>query len=63
MVTNVASASNLIVNNEDGLIVEISKEGIYNGVKSLLTNTNLRVCFEKNCLAAETTNEINKLEL
>ena len=63
VVTNVASASNLIVNNEDGLIVEISKEGIYNGVKSLLTNTNLRVCFEKNCLAAETTNEINKLEL
>lgn len=40
--TNFLSASNLINNNEDGLIVDVSEEGIYQGVKNLLENEELR---------------------
>ena len=53
VITNVASASNLIVNNKDGLIVEINEEGIYKGVKTLLTNNELRFLFRRNLLAQE----------
>jgi glycosyltransferase involved in cell wall biosynthesis len=63
VVTNVASASNLIVDNEDGLIVPINEIGLFNGVKQLLTNSELRRGFQKNILALETINEINKLGL
>lgn len=40
--TNFLSASNLINHNENGLIVEISEDGIYEGVKELLKNEELR---------------------
>ena len=63
VITNVASASNLIVNNKDGLIVEINEEGIYKGVKTLLTNNELRFLFRRNLLAQETINEIKKFDL
>ena len=63
VVTNVASATNLIANNEDGLIVDINEMAIYKGVKTLLTNTALRASFEKNCLAFETSSEIEKLTI
>lgn len=43
--TNFLSASNLITHNEDGLITEISEEGIYQGVKMLLENETLRKKF------------------
>ena len=61
VVTKVASASNLITHNEDGLIVEISEEGIYNGVKRLLEEKLLREKFAQNILSQETVNEIDKL--
>ena len=63
VITNVASAPNLIAHNTDGFIVDISEEAIYQGVKTLLLDTNLRKRFQKNCLAQETVNEINKLQL
>lgn len=61
VVTNVASASNLIVNNKDGLIVGIDEESIFKGVKSLLADKNLRMKYEKNLIAHETISEIKKL--
>jgi glycosyltransferase involved in cell wall biosynthesis len=61
--TNVVSASNLIVNNKDGLIVEISEEGVYKGVKTLLTNNELRLLFGRNLLCEETVSEIEKLNI
>ena len=39
--TNFLSASNLIKNNEDGLIVDISVDGIFEGVKQLIENEEL----------------------
>jgi glycosyltransferase involved in cell wall biosynthesis len=61
VVTNVASASNLIVNNKDGLIVPISSAGIYKGLRTLLLDTERRTAFAQNLIAKETVNEINKL--
>ncbi len=61
IVTNVASASNLIVDGEDGLIVEISEKGICSGVKRLLKEKTLREKFSQNILSKETINEIDKL--
>lgn len=43
--TSFLSADNLIVNEEDGLIVEISEDGIYKGVKALLDDEALREKF------------------
>lgn len=40
--TDFLSATNLIKNNEDGLIVDISEDGIYNGVKILIDNPEIR---------------------
>lgn len=45
--TNFLSASNLVTHNEDGLIVDISEEGIFDGVKLLLENLDLRNKFSK----------------
>lgn len=42
VVTNFASAKDLIIHNETGLIVDISNTGIYEAVKSLLLNTELQ---------------------
>jgi len=63
VVTNVASASNLIMDNEDGLIVGINEQGIFEGVKALLIDEEKRTLFAKNILAQETVGEINKLAL
>lgn len=63
VVTNVASASNLIVNKKDGLIVNINEESLYKGVKALIENQSLRNSFEKNLISKETVNEINKIGL
>lgn len=43
--TNFLSASNLINHNENGLIVDISKDGLYLGVKTLLNDQALRCKF------------------
>lgn len=60
--TNFLSASNLIKHEEDGLIVEISEDGIYEGVKRLLSNENLRQQFSKSILVKDTSsNEMGKL--
>ncbi len=60
--TNFPSASKLIKNNEDGLITDFSIHAIYESVKSLLTNEKLRVLFQRNLLAHETINEIDKIK-
>ena len=57
VITNVASADNLILNGEDGLIVEINEEAIYTGVKKLITDTKLRMLLSRNLLALETMSE------
>jgi glycosyltransferase involved in cell wall biosynthesis len=59
--TAVASASNLIVDEADGLIVPISVEGIYEGVKKMLVNPILMAEFSKSILAKDTTNEIKEV--
>jgi glycosyltransferase involved in cell wall biosynthesis len=61
LTTCVASAANLIADNEDGLIVAISEEAIYDGVKLLLGSEDLRFSFSKNLKAADTTTEIDKI--
>jgi glycosyltransferase involved in cell wall biosynthesis len=63
VITNVASADNLILNGEDGLIVEINEEAIYTGVKKLITDTKLRMLLSRNLLALETMSEIKKFNL
>ena len=63
IVTNVASATNLIVNNEDGLIVNINEDAIFDAVKLLIEQNDLRIQFSKNILAQETVSEIEKLVL
>lgn len=63
VMTNVASADSLILNGEDGLIVEINEDAIYTGVKKLITDTELRMLFSRNLLALETMSEINKFNL
>lgn len=59
--TAVASASNLIIDGQDGLIVPISVEGIYEGVKKIIENKNLITSFSLSLLANDTTNEIQKI--
>ena len=53
--TNFLSASNLIGNEVDGLIVDISKEGLYTGVKKLLEDDNLRKKLSGGILAQKNT--------
>lgn len=45
--TAVLSASNLIENGEDGLIVPISEDGIYSGVRALLGDKKKRARFDR----------------
>jgi glycosyltransferase involved in cell wall biosynthesis len=59
--TNVASASNLIVDQEDGLIVPIDEGSICQGISELLRNESKLKSFEKSLLAKDTSAEINKL--
>ncbi len=59
--TNVASAVNLIVNNEDGLIVDVNEDAIYEGVKLLMDRDDLRFLFAKNLKATDTITEIDKI--
>jgi glycosyltransferase involved in cell wall biosynthesis len=63
VMTNVASANNLIVHGEDGLIVEISEDGLYKGVKSLLEDWKLLKLLEKNLLCQETVSEIERFNI
>ena len=63
IVTDVASAPNLIAHKQDGLILDINEESIYNGVKTLVTNDKLRKSFSRNLLCHETIDEINKLQI
>lgn len=46
--TNFISAKEHIHNNFNGLIVDVSKEGIYKGIKKLLDNNDIKICFESN---------------
>ena len=46
--TNFISAKEHIHNNFNGLIVDVSKEGIYKGIKNLLDNNDIKICFESN---------------
>ncbi|MNS85413.1 4-alpha-N-acetylgalactosaminyltransferase [compost metagenome] len=59
--TNVASAANLIVHEEDGLIVPISEEGLYQGIVRVLTHPELLRDYTKSMLATDTTSEADKL--
>lgn len=59
--TDVASASNLIEDKEDGLIVAISEQAIFSGVQLLLKDKALRDSLSINVKAGETVNEIEKL--
>jgi glycosyltransferase involved in cell wall biosynthesis len=63
VVTNFPNATNLIKDNQDGLIVNSTKQAIYEGVKSLLTNEELRILFQRNLVCQETINEAKKLKL
>jgi len=51
--TNFLSASNLILHEEDGLIVDISEEGLYAGVKKLLEDEKLRMKFSRSLLVED----------
>ncbi|WP_417558884.1 glycosyltransferase [Mesoflavibacter zeaxanthinifaciens] len=55
--TNFLSAPNLIADGEDGLIVDISEEGIYEGVKRLLRDEDLINKFSRSILIKETSKE------
>lgn len=55
--TNFLSASNLIQNEKDGLIVEITEDGIYEGVKRLLSDEKLRRKFSFSTLLQENITE------
>lgn len=61
VLTNVASATNLIIHDKDGLIVGISEEGIYNGVKTLMIDEEKRNFFKQNILASETVSQVDNL--
>lgn len=55
--TNFLSASNLIQNEKDGLIVEITENGIYEGVKRLLSDEKLRRKFSFSTLLQDNITE------
>ncbi|OCB69087.1 hypothetical protein FBGL_13725 [Flavobacterium glycines] len=59
--TNVASASNLIIDKEDGLIVAISTDGLYDGIREMLSDIELRNRCSRALLAEDTTVEIKKI--
>lgn len=59
--TNFLSASNIIKNKEEGLIVDISVEGLYEGVRKMILDDNLRVYCSKNFLVRDRSAEIHKL--
>ncbi len=63
VVTNFASAKDLIQYNDTGLITEISSEGLYSAVKSLLMNPGLQKKFTKKSASTATTieNDLKKL--
>ncbi len=50
VITEVASARDLIRNYETGLIVDINEDSIYEGVKKLLANKELRGKFQNNLI-------------
>ena len=56
--TNFLSASNLIKDKEDGLIVDISVDGIFEGVKQIIDNKELRNKFSKTILIEEYSQKI-----
>ena len=55
--TNFLSASNLIVDGEDGLITDISEEGIYRGVHRLLSDKALMKKFSRSVCVKEGAQE------
>lgn len=59
--TNFLSASNLITNTEDGLIVEISANGLFKGIKMILENPVLRDKFAR--IPAADLNSDREIEL
>jgi glycosyltransferase involved in cell wall biosynthesis len=59
--TDVASASNLIVDQQDGLIVPISIDGLCDGIKKMLLDTELLKKCSRALLASDTTAEINMI--
>lgn len=59
--TNFLSASNLIEDKEDGLIVDISVEGLFKGIRSLLSDEKLRTKMSRSILVEDTSSEIEKL--
>ena len=63
IVTDFASAKDLITNNKTGVICEISTKGIYSAVKSLLLNPDLQRRFSENLLNTAKTakNDFAKL--
>lgn len=61
--TDVSGMREQLVSGENGLIVEVSAEGLYNGIKRLLDNPDLRERFVKNLKSEnfDNTNELQKL--
>ncbi len=53
--TAVASAANLIVHNGDGLIVDISENGLFHGVKEILENPALMTAFSRFMMPPKST--------
>ncbi|MEH7356984.1 glycosyltransferase, partial [Neobacillus drentensis] len=57
VVTNLNVFSEQLINGKNGLIVNMSPEGIYNGIKLLLTNSSLSQKFSKELAKEEIGNE------
>lgn len=63
MITNYPTASSQIEDGVEGLICELSVEGIAAGIERLLSDSELRANFANNCLRMDYSNndELNKL--
>lgn len=61
VITNFASAKDLIRHDKDGLIVDISSGGIYKGVKKMLQSSKLREDLSKSLYKPNTENLIDKI--
>ncbi|OMF35945.1 glycosyl transferase [Paenibacillus sp. FSL H8-0548] len=57
VITNYATANSQVVHEFDGVISELSVEGIANGVKRLYRDPELRECLSKNCAEMDYGND------
>jgi glycosyltransferase involved in cell wall biosynthesis len=59
--TNFLSASNLITHEQDGLIVDISADGLFNGVKQILENKDLSIRLSQSLHIPGNENVLDKI--